>query len=331
MPDGWIVTISFRTLYRTCQVDFSNVFNVFSKRHRLNENSTSLTPQFRNRVFLLWRRTFPRGSPGQFLPDRSRLWSETYDRLLYSIGQPRLSKSQVYTADDDLDNFLGECSDEHFLDFVEFSFQSEAVWEHGEAVGELIVAINSFFQEDSLPFVLTDFSFSEVEPASAEADIAPSNQSGRLDLQTYPQIVRRDSEVVHQTAIGPTLTLLKNPALREANNEFLKALADYRKGDYEDCVAKCGSSLESVMKVICSRRGWPSQNDAGKLLSATIRRTSLPPFLKQPLIQIATIRNELGSSHGAGTQSRNVPKHVAQYTINVTASAILLLVEEAGQ
>ena len=91
-------------------------------------------------------------------------------------------------------------------------------------------------------------------------------------------------------------------------------------------------SVEFVRK--CNEGHLQSQglalaNDAGKLLSIIIPRTSLPQFFKQPLIHIATIRNQLGSSHGAGTQPRNVPKHVAQYTINVTASAILLLVEEA--
>ena len=53
-------------------------------------------------------------------------------------------------------------------------------------------------------------------------------------------------------------------------------------------------------------------------------RTSLPRFLRQPLIQAAVIRNELGSAHGAGTEPREVTGHLAHYAINVTASAILL-------
>ena len=82
------------------------------------------------------------------------------------------------------------------------------------------------------------------------------------------------------------------------------------------------------MKVICEQNGWPVGKNAGKLLNTVLSKTNLPGFLKQPLIQIATIRNELGSAHGAGAQPRNVPNHIAQYTINATASAILLLVEE---
>ena len=61
-----------------------------------------------------------------------------------------------------------------------------------------------------------------------------------------------------------------------------------------------------------------------------MEKTRLESFFKQPMMLIATIRNRLSSVHGAGTEPRDVPKHVAQYTINATASAILLLVEETN-
>jgi hypothetical protein len=45
-------------------------------------------------------------------------------------------------------------------------------------------------------------------------------------------------------------------------------------------------------------------------------------------LNIATLRNKLGSAHSAGTQQRSVSQHLAKYAINATAAAILLLVEE---
>ena len=225
-----------------------------------------------------------------------------------------MSNRAANSAQDDLNNFLSECSDEHFLDFIEISFQSEAVFFGDASVGDLIVAVNQFSQQDDLPFFLTDFTYSE---------------SGRIrNLETYPQMIRRDSEVLHQTAIEPTLKLLRGQAFSSANSEFLNALQDYRKGDYEDCVAKCGSALESVMKVIGENRGWPKRNTARQLLDVVYSQTTLPPFLKEPLMQTAVIRNKLSSAHGAGTQPREVAEHIAQYTINVTAAAVLLLVQE---
>ena len=300
-------------------MNFSKIFNVFSKRPQsINETRIPLTSEFRNRVFLLWDRTFPRRSSNQIIPISSRLWSEVYEKLLFSVGRSRLSGRYAVDLEQDLINFLNQCNDEHFFDFIEFSFQSKTVLVSEVSVHYLIDAINQFFLEDNLPFALTNFTFTEVGSASTE-------------IQQYPQVIHRDSEILHQTAIEPSLKLLTEPAFSEANKEFLNALADYRKGDYQDCIAKCGSSLESVMKIICSRKGWPPRNDAGKLLSIIISKTSLPEFFKKPLIQIAIIRNELSSSHGAGNQPRIVSKHVAQYTINVTASAILLLVEESDQ
>jgi hypothetical protein len=53
-------------------------------------------------------------------------------------------------------------------------------------------------------------------------------------------------------------------------------------------------------------------------------------YFDQPLLLIATMRNRLSSSHGAGAQPRVVPAHRARYVINATAAAILLLVEECG-
>ena len=210
--------------------------------------------------------------------------------------------------------------------------------------------VNKFFNLDELPYPLTEFSISEsrtlrprVErflsrirprPKQLGSPIVSSHTQPQAlpiripKIEAYPQIIRRESEVMYQTAIEPVLILLAGPAFREANREFLDALKDYRNGDYRDCVVDCGSSLESVMKIICEQKRWPPQRDAGKLLNTILSRTDLPEFLKQPLIQTAVIRNELGSAHGAGAEPRTVAKHLAQYAINVTASAILLLVEE---
>ena len=296
-------------------MNFSDLFNVFSRRNKqVEKNEIALTREFIVRVYLLWARTFPKGSSSRWYTGGSPLWSDVYDKLTYSLGQMRLSDKPASSQQADLDSFLDECSDEHFLDFIEFSFQSEAIFLGDAPVGNLIVAVNQFLREDDLPFFLTDSSYS---------------QRNRIrKLETYPQIIRRDSEMLHQTAIEPALTLLRGQAFVAANTEFLSALEDYRKGEFGDCVTKCGSALESVMKVISENKGWPKKNTARQLLDVVYSQTTLPPFLKEPLMQTAVIRNNLSSAHGAGTHPRNVAEHIAEYTINVTAAAILLLVQE---
>ena len=109
------------------------------------------------------------------------------------------------------------------------------------------------------------------------------------------------------------------------------ALEDYRKGDLGDCVAKCGSAFESVLKIICEKKRWPYQqtDTAARLLATVLSRTTLDPFFEQPLLLIATIRNRRSTAHGAGVQPKSVSPQVARFALNATATAILLLVEEA--
>ena len=298
-------------------MNISKVFDVFSRRNQsTSTKKPPLTPQFRNRINILWARVFPKENY-RYYSSSSTLWNEVYDNLLYSLGRQRLSGKSAYTRDADLEHFLGECNDENFLDFIELSFRSNSIFgaidrrtDNRVEIDEIIDEINTFLEVDGLPYYLTMFTFSD------------------NGIEAYPQFIRRDSEILHKTAIEPALSLLSASDFREANREFRGALEDHRKGDFRDCVVKCGSAFESVMKVICEQNGWSAGRDAGKLLNAVLSKTALPGFLKHPLIQIATIRNELGSAHGAGAEPRDVTQHLAQYTINMTASAILLLVGE---
>ena len=272
-------------------------------------------------MILLCTENFPMGD--SFFPT---FWSEIHGKLRYLLGRPTLTNRSKLSADGETIRFLLECSDAHFLDFVELIFQSEFLLRSNTEENQLVDAINQFLQMDDLPYALTGFVFEEV----------PSSLFGQKRLATqiaaYPQIIRRDDEILHKTAIEPTLTLLADPAFSSANKEFLEALVDYRKGDYSDCVVKCGSSLESVMKIICDRNRWAyNQNDTAEpLLQIIFPRTNLESFYKQPLMLVATIRNRLSSAHGAGNNPRMVSKHVANFVINSTASTILLLVEETN-
>ncbi len=256
--------------------------------------------------------------------------------LKYVHGYPTLSDRQADSAEEDVVSFLQTCSDEHFLDFVEKIFQLESTQIAWTRDDRLVNTINEFFDTDGLPYRLTKHVYSPVKRISAsEMGLPSGNYDGGIrasTLETYPQVICLENEVLHENAIEPTLTLLTGPAFSQANLEFLEALKDYRKGDYRDCVTKCGSSFESVMKVICDRKKWPYQqtDTASKLLKTILQHTTLDSFYEQPIVLIATIRNRYSTAHGAGTQKKTVSKHVANYVINATASAILLLVEETN-
>ena len=307
------------------KMDMARVFSTFSRRSEpLQEASKPLTPEFRNRVLQLCTTTFPLYEQTYAMtlkPILSDLWSDIRQKLLYLHGRQTLSNRPTYDQGSEITGFLAGCSDEHFLDFIEFVFQSYLIWgAHDSRTGHqvnphaLIDDVNIFMEVDNLPYYLTGFTITD------------------NNIAAYPQIIRRDSDIIHESAIKPTLALLSHPIFASANGEFLDALKDFRSGDYRDCVAKCGSSLESVMKVICDRKGWPyQQNDTtGPLLKHILPQTALGSYFEQPIMLIATIRNRLSTAHGAGTQQKTVPRHVANYVINSTAATILLLVGETN-
>ena len=128
------------------------------------------------------------------------------------------------------------------------------------------------------------------------------------------------------------MALLRESAYAPANKEFLGALEDFRKGDPGDCLTKCGSTFESVLKVICAKRKWAYKetDTAAPLLKTVMQGAGLESFFETPMLVVATLRNRLSSSHGAGTGSRNVTEAKAEYAVNATAAAIVFLVKHAG-
>ena len=265
-------------------------------------------------------------------PADAIFWLDMHEKLSYLHGRAILAKITTNSRSDDAVAFLGDCNDDDFLDFIELVFKWQGLWDSNIVPHELLKSINKFLEVDDLPYYLTEFVFSRPESPKSElppgVDVFPSFGQ----VMATPQIIRRENEAIHQTVIEPTITLLNRPAFVSANKEFMEALADYRKGDYGDCVAKCGSSFESVMKVICDRKKWPyKQTDTAEtLLNIIFGKTGMESFFNQPIMLVATMRNRLSSAHGAGTQQRNVPEHRAQFAVNATASVILLLVHETN-
>lgn len=194
---------------------------------------------------------------------------------------------------------------------------------------QVVDAVNDIFRSERAPFQLTSMVKQEETAATPFHHLG----GGRM-IRTvaYPQVIRAEDELTHSEALVPVLSVLAEPVFISANQELRGALEDYRRGSFGDCLTKCGSAFESVLKIICSKRGWSySQADtASTLLSTIIPKTNLESFFQQQLLLVATMRNRLSTAHGAGTAAREVPRHIAQFAITSTAAAILLLVHETS-
>ena len=307
----------------------TKVYDVFSLRqvsgtskYRTDEISVRL----RNRVLLLFRDVVSGRWGHGDLTTEHKSWQDMQNSLQHLYGRPKLSKYKAVDEQEDTVKFLLSCNSGEFFDFIELSFKLECSWRAIGDEDQLVEAINKVFEVENAPFRLTPIS----KTVDAMVDRRGPPPWETVRVLAYPKVIRTDDEAIHREATEPALSVLDAPHFKEANVRFRQALDHYRKGAYDDCLTKCGTSLESVCKVICSKKRWiyAEEDSISKVLKTVIRESDLETFYESPLMLIATIRNKLSSSHGKGTAIRSVKRHTAQFSLNSTAAAILLLVHE---
>ena len=111
----------------TNRIDLSRIFGAFSRRSGPPQDlNVPLTPEFRNRMLQLCTATFPlQHKPfGAFYPELTEFWSEIREKLLFLLGRRTLASPRRQDPAGEIIEFLLQCSNEHFLDFIEFVFQS---------------------------------------------------------------------------------------------------------------------------------------------------------------------------------------------------------------
>lgn len=149
-------------------------------------------------------------------------------------------------------------------------------------------------------------------------------------------LVQMSNQFAHSELVVPALNLLSDKRFVGANEEFRKAHAEFRAGDFEDSIHDCCNAFESVLKVILDGKGWPyeSTDSAKKLLDVAFENSLIPSHMQSSFTGLRTIlesgvptvRNK-NAGHGSGAQVRNIPEYIAAFQIHQTAAAILLLVE----
>ncbi len=147
-------------------------------------------------------------------------------------------------------------------------------------------------------------------------------------------MIQVDSQFTHQEIVKPVLTILAGPMYKGANAEFSCAYDHYQAGRYKESMNECLKAFESCMKSICQKRKWNyNQTDAAKKLIGILFNEGL--FPKYMVSQFSAVRSILESGiptmrnkqsgHGQGPKVIPVPKHIARYALNLTASNIILL------
>lgn len=151
------------------------------------------------------------------------------------------------------------------------------------------------------------------------------------------EIIKIDSIILHQEIVLPTIKLLNHPLFEGANAEYMSAHEHYRHGKNKECLMDCAKAFESVLKSICTIKGWSfddKKDTSSKLIDICFQNGLIPPYaqnqftsLKQLLATgIPTIRNRT-SGHGQGVEPQEVDDEIVRYGLNLTGSNIIFLIE----
>ena len=140
----------------TNKIDLSPIFDVYSMREQpADAEAKALTQEFKNRVGIFCQEmVHPYEHYSQAGYKIADYWMTLRDKLRYRHGLDHLSDRNRYTPVTEVEKFLSECSDEHYLDFIEMFFQSEKLpmYFSGRELREAVNNINKFFNLDELPY-----------------------------------------------------------------------------------------------------------------------------------------------------------------------------------
>jgi hypothetical protein len=315
---------------------FNRIFDVFSRRDGSVAKPVHTVPETtRNRVFFWCGEVFSNSRTSLGSGDyTTEFWDQIHRFLQYRHGRRQVSESRhrPNSRSQDAMLFLLTCSGAEFFDFVEYIFRVDCFFRVALPEHQLVAELNELLLQDHLPYSVTDFVMETVREVATNYLFAGREMTVTKTV-AYPRVIMRESEVLHSGAIIPALELLARPHFKHANAEYLAAHRDYRNGDFGDSLTKCGSAFESVLKVVCHRKGWAFRetDTAQGLVKILLANTTLEPYFEQLLMIVATLRNRLSTSHGAGVEPRRVPRHLARYALNATASAVLLVADEVGE
>jgi hypothetical protein len=218
----------------------------------------------------------------------------------------------------DLGNFLLHQDDpEKCLDAIELSFR---------VIDNFTRDWNYLHRDDASEYA--DAAIAELNARFREHGVGYQYDSG--------EIIRVDSELLHNEAVKPALALLRAPEYAGAQAEFLTAHEHYRHGRPKEALTECLKAFESVMKAICAKRKWPHDANAtaNPLIQVLLDRGLILSFWNSHFSALRTTlqagvppaRNRLGG-HGQGTQVVEVPAYLVAYVLHQTASAIVFLAE----
>ena len=171
---------------------------------------------------------------------------------------------------------------------------------------EFSQAINSFLDENNIPWRILDGKMIKIDAQQFECDLKAKALAQMQEL--------KDAE----------------PKFQSAFTELTTAVEAFENGDYQSAISNAEKSYESVLKVIL---GVDSGN--ANQLTQTYRDTLLKVpatmqvggFESQVMKSLPFIRNNSGADHGAGAKEIMISKPMAKLAVNLAATLNTFLID----
>ena len=197
---------------------FNQIFDVFSKRNKVNKEVEPFVRKapltLRNKMLLFCRDTFSNSRNNWSREDYAGVfWNEIYQMLLYRHGKFQLTDENPQSRAEDAIKFLLSCQDEEFFDFVEYIFRVKCLFYVTTDENVLVAEINELFASENVGYELTEIIKEEV------VEFEMGRERNVIKTISYPQVIKKDEQVIHTTTIMPALTLLSEPKYKTANQE----------------------------------------------------------------------------------------------------------------
>lgn len=311
------------------------LFDLYSKRRKRERGEVSdvyaydaIPDALRNQIIQIWRETI--GQP--YVIPRSAQYASVIDDMYHSIVQVlrkeygvfQLSKERIDPSnkEDSINDltvwFIVQTDVEKILDAVELSFR----------VIDKICSKGGYLGRGKAATVASD-AIDELNARFKEHGVGYQFVDG--------EIIRVDSQLIHQEAVIPALTVLRGTEYSNAQDEFRRAFEHFRHGNKQEALVECCKCFESTMKVICNKRGWgdTARATVSDLVRMCFDNGLIPPYWQNHFSglrsvlesSIATPRNRQ-AGHGAGSApAQEPPDELVSYVLHMTASTVLFLTE----
>jgi hypothetical protein len=295
-------------------------YQVYSLRNQTTStdvyNYEYIPESLKNQIYHIINETF--GYDASYGSHVSDTFGLIEKRLLREHGLSNMSPG-VSSNKNRVLKYLKEVDEvDKFLDVVEICFR----------LISLVISRDSSYQAGH---------HATINAFDAVAELNDRFQQNSVGYQFVDNIIIRISnQLLHNEIVLPAVQLINNEIFANANEEYIKAHKHFKDGLNKECLNECLKALESTLKIIFTQKEWVFHQNSTltELISIAYTNGLIPQHIQAHLGSVRavltsgvnSIRNKVGG-HGQGPVPSNADDETTRFTLNLSGSYIIYLIE----